>query len=101
LCAVHQPGRPVRSLVSRRILVTLELVTGVTGLAGGALLAGDPHGALPRAGRWWGEIGQRWRAARSPTGARPAFYWPGWSEVASCRQGGGNGVAAGMPASCR
>jgi hypothetical protein len=34
--------------VSRRILVTLELVTGVTGLAGGVLLAAAPDGSLLR-----------------------------------------------------
>lgn len=35
--------------MSRRILVTLELVTGLTGLAGGALLAAAPDGSLLRA----------------------------------------------------
>ena len=45
-------GRPARSPVlrrpsgARRALVTLELVTGVAGLAGGVLLATAPDGSL-------------------------------------------------------
>lgn len=35
--------------VARRALVALELVTGVTGLAGGVLLAAAPDGSLLRA----------------------------------------------------
>jgi hypothetical protein len=35
--------------VAKRALVTLELVTGSTGLAGGALLAAVPDGSLLRA----------------------------------------------------
>jgi preprotein translocase subunit Sec61beta len=35
--------------VARRVLVALELVTGVTGLVGGALLAAAPDGLLLRA----------------------------------------------------
>ena len=48
-------GRPVRpsasrrSGLARRVLITLELVTGVTGLAGGVLLAAAPDGSLMRA----------------------------------------------------
>ena len=48
-------GQPARSPVlrrpggERRALVTLELVTGVTGLAGGVLLAAAPDGSLLRA----------------------------------------------------
>jgi hypothetical protein len=48
-------GRPVRSAgrrqpgVARRALVALELVTGVTGLVGGVLLAAAPDGSLLRA----------------------------------------------------
>ena len=35
--------------MNRRALVALELVTGVTGLAGGVLLAAAPNGSLLRA----------------------------------------------------
>ena len=47
-------GRPARSAgrrpgVARRALVALELVTGVTGLVGGVLLAAAPDGSLLRA----------------------------------------------------
>ena len=48
-------GGPARSSavrrpeVARRALVALELVTGVTGLVGGALLAAAPDGSLLRA----------------------------------------------------
>jgi hypothetical protein len=48
-------GRPVRPSASRRCglarraLITLELVTGVAGLAGGLLLAAAPDGSLLRA----------------------------------------------------
>jgi len=45
---VHTGPRP-RSGVDRRALVALELVTGVTGLAGGVLLAAAPDGSLLRA----------------------------------------------------
>jgi hypothetical protein len=38
-----------RSSVARRALVTLELVTGAAGLAGGVLLAAAPDGSLLRA----------------------------------------------------
>jgi hypothetical protein len=38
-----------RSGVGRRALVTLELVTGAAGLAGGVLLAAAPEGSLLRA----------------------------------------------------
>ena len=38
-----------RSGAARRALVALELVTGATGLAGGALLASAPDGSLLRA----------------------------------------------------
>jgi hypothetical protein len=41
--AVRRPG------VARRALVALELVTGVTGLVGGVLLAAAPDGSLLRA----------------------------------------------------
>jgi hypothetical protein len=41
--AVRRPG------VARRALVGLELVTGVTGLVGGVLLAAAPDGSLLRA----------------------------------------------------
>lgn len=47
-----RPVRPSawrRSGVNRRALVALELVTGVTGLAGGVLLAAAPDGSLLRA----------------------------------------------------
>jgi hypothetical protein len=40
---------PRRSDTARRALVALELVTGVTGLAGGVLLAAAPDGSLLRA----------------------------------------------------
>jgi hypothetical protein len=49
-------GRPVRSAsrqrsgLAGRALVVLELVTGITGLAGGVLLAAAPDGSLLRAG---------------------------------------------------
>jgi hypothetical protein len=48
-------GRPVRpaprqrSALAGRALVVLELVTGITGLAGGVLLAAAPDGSLLRA----------------------------------------------------
>jgi hypothetical protein len=48
-------GRPAgpsmlrRSGSARRVLVALELVTGATGLAGGAMLAAVPDGSLLRA----------------------------------------------------
>jgi hypothetical protein len=45
---VRPSARP-RSGVDRRALVALELVTGVTGLAGGVLLAAAPDGSLLRA----------------------------------------------------
>jgi hypothetical protein len=38
-----------RSGPARRVLVALELVTGATGLAGGAMLAAVPDGSLLRA----------------------------------------------------
>jgi len=46
------PARPAalrRSGAARRVLVTLELVTGATGLAGGVLLVAAPDGSLLRA----------------------------------------------------
>jgi hypothetical protein len=43
LSGVRRPG------VGRRALVTLELVTGAAGLAGGVLLAASPDGSLLRA----------------------------------------------------
>ena len=52
---VSHGGWPVRSSVlrrpgvARRALVALELVTGVTGLVGGVLLAAAPDGSLLRA----------------------------------------------------
>ena len=51
---VSHGGRPVRSSVrrpgvARRVLVALELVTGVAGLVGGVLLAVAPDGSLLRA----------------------------------------------------
>jgi len=44
-----RPSARRRSGVNRRALVALELVTGVTGLAGGVLLAAAPNGSLLRA----------------------------------------------------
>ena len=40
---------PLRPGVARRVLVALELVTGVAGLVGGVLLAAAPGGSLLRA----------------------------------------------------
>jgi hypothetical protein len=42
-------GHSGRPGVARRVLVALELVTGVTGLVGGVLLAAAPDGSLLRA----------------------------------------------------